>query len=89
MVATTSKLAYREHRDAGKALTQEREIFEFIKKSRASWSRSELAERLGIRLSSVCGRVNELIADGKVTHADPRTCLVTGKTVRPVKLCAR
>jgi DNA-binding IclR family transcriptional regulator len=88
MVATTSKLAYREHSDAGKVCAQAREILDFIRKSRSTWSRSELAERLGMRLSSVCGRVNELVYGGHLIHAPTRPCRITGKTVHPVK-CAK
>jgi len=89
MVATTSRLAYREHEDAGQVGKQASEILAFMLRRRADWSRSELAEELVMRLSSVCGRVNELMEAGKIVHAPMRKCRVTGRKVNPVKLCAR
>lgn len=89
MVATTSKLAYREHEEEGKVGKQAREILSFMLRRRRDWSRSELSEELCMRLSSVCGRVNELMAAGKVAHGDMRKCRITGRKVNPVKLCAR
>ena len=89
MIAITSRIARREHEEAGKVGKQAREILAFMLRRRSDWSRSELSEELGMRLSSVCGRVNELMGAGKLAHATMRECRVTGRKVNPVKLCAR
>lgn len=86
-VATTSIEAYREHRSSGKLGTQAREIVEFLALHiDRDWSRAELAEAMGLRLSSVCGRVNELIHSHHLDIAPPRKCQLTGKKVNPVRL---
>lgn len=47
-------------------------------------SRAELAMQTGMRLSSVCGRVNELLHAGLIEEGESRKCYVTGRTIRPV-----
>lgn len=86
-VATTSIENYREHRSSGKLGAQAREILEFLAKhTHRDWSRAELADDLDLRLSSVCGRVNELIHGGYLDMAPTRKCQVTGKKIHPVRL---
>lgn len=85
-VAQTSIENYRAHRDTGRMARQTQQVFDGIAASRTDCSRGELAEKLGLRLSSVCGRVNELLARGLIEEAGVRPCRVTGKTVRPVRL---
>jgi hypothetical protein len=86
-VATTSIENYHEHKGSGRLGKQSRELIEFIAQhTDRDWSRAELAEQTGLRLSSVCGRINELIHS---RHLDPqpnRRCQITGKTVSPVRL---
>lgn len=91
MVSTTSAIAYQEHKLVGKVCRQADDILRFIVKNKRAtgWSRSELAEETGIRLSSVCGRVNELIAKGRLLPAPMRKCRITGRKVNPVMPCAR
>ena len=86
-VATTSIEAYREHRSSGKLGDQAREIVEFLAlRTDRDWSRAELSEEMGLRLSSVCGRVNELLHSGHIEAAPNRACTVTGKKINPVRL---
>ena len=86
-VATTSIENYREHRSSGKLGAQAREILEFLAlHTDRDWSRAELAEDMALRLSSVCGRVNELIHSGHLDIAPARKCQITGKKVNPVRL---
>ena len=86
-VATTSIDAYIEHRQTGKLGCQAMEIFEFMKRHpNRDWSRSELSEAIDIRLSSVCGRVNEMLDAFVLEAGQKRKCQITGKTVNPVKL---
>lgn len=51
-------------------------------------TRSEIAEATGMRLSSVCGRVNELIDLGYLEDAPRRVCWVTGKSAHAVRIRA-
>lgn len=86
-VATTSIENYHEHKDTGRLGKQSRAIVEFMAINiDRDWSRAELAEHTGLRLSSVCGRVNELIHSRHVEPQPNRRCHVTGKTVSPVRL---
>lgn len=86
-VATTSIENYRAHRESGKLGDQAREIVEFLARhTDRDWSRAELAEALDLRLSSVCGRVNELLHSQHAEAAPARACQITGKKVNPVRL---
>lgn len=88
MIAETSVTNYREHRSSGRLGAQALEIVQFLaNRTDRDFSRAEIAEILGLRLSSICGRVNELIKSDHVEQsAQTRRCQVTGKTVRPVRL---
>ena len=87
-VASTSIENYREHKATGKLGAQASEIARFMAANTdRDWTRSELAEQMNLRLSSVCGRVNELIQSGDLTPQPHRRCQITGKTVTPVRLC--
>lgn len=83
--ATTSAINYREHKNAGKVGAQAETVLALLKASPEPMSRLEIAEALGMRLSSVCGRVNELIADRYIKPAESRRCKISGKTICPVK----
>lgn len=83
-VATTSIQAYREHRDSGKVSGQARRILDSMLGG-VSYSRRELAEHTGLELSSICGRVNELVAAGLLEETPTRRCRITGKSVHPVR----
>lgn len=87
-VATTSIENYREHKSSGKLGDQSREIVKFLAlRTDRDWSRAELAEAMGLRLSSVCGRVNELLHSQHIEPGPSRACTVTGKKINPVRLC--
>lgn len=91
MVSVTSAIAFQEHRATGKVCRQAANILKFISqhKRATGWSRSELAEETGIRLSSVCARVNELVEKGRLAPAPMRKCRITGRKVNPVTPCTR
>ena len=82
-VANTSINAYKEHRASGKLGNQAREIFNAMQFN-VTYSRRELVKLTGLELSSVCGRVNELVSSGLLMEMPSRKCMVTGKTVKPV-----
>jgi hypothetical protein len=85
VIADTSVTAYHEHRDTGKLSRQANTILSQMR-SDTDYSRRELARHTGLELSSVCGRVNELLAIGLLEELASRRCSITGKTVHPVKL---
>ena len=62
-VSTTSREAYKEHRDTGKLGMQAQRILTAMIDGQG-YSRRELARAMGLELSSVCGRVNELLQAG-------------------------
>jgi len=82
-VADTSIAAYREHSDSGKLGSQAQHILDCM---RPGWdySRRELIAVTGLELSSICGRVNELLAVGLLQETAPRKCGITGKRITPV-----
>lgn len=89
MIADTSRDNYREHRDSGKLGEQQRKLMVWFHVEQGEHTRSEIALATGMRLSSVCGRINELIALGYLTEAARRPCMVTGKSAHPVKIPPR
>lgn len=43
-----------------------------------------MGNHTGLELSSICGRVNELLGSGLLEEAPTRRCRITGKSVHPV-----
>ena len=84
-VADTSIDAYIEHKESGKIGKQAEYILNSLQDGK-SYSRRELANKFNLELSSVCGRVNELMAEGLLEETDKRACEVTGKTINPVRI---
>ena len=82
-VAETSIIAYKEHRATGKVGSQAMNIFDTMQ-FHSDYSRRELVALTGLELSSICGRVNEMLQIGMLQEVRPRKCKVTGKTVKPV-----
>jgi hypothetical protein len=82
-VADTSIEAYHEHRDSGRLGAQHLHILDQM---RPGWgySRRELMLITGLELSSICGRVNELVKLGMLQEQSPRKCGITGRRVVPV-----
>lgn len=79
----TSLDAYAELSASGKKLTQQERVLQVLSEC-APLTRNELSERTGLRLSSVCGRVNELVAKGLAGSIGARRCTVTDKTCEVV-----
>lgn len=82
-VSSTSREAYFDMRDSGRLGTQARKILEQMLPG-VDYSRRELAQFTGVDLSSVCGRVNELIGSRLLKEGSMRACRVTGKKIKPV-----
>ena len=70
--------AYDDMRASGKAATQRDQIKAFLAKARAPLLRDEIAGRLGMLPSSVCGRLAELREDGEVVEDGARLNPVSG-----------
>jgi DNA-binding IclR family transcriptional regulator len=83
MIATTSVMAYKEHKAVGKVGAQCIHIFDAMQFDK-DYSRRELAKLTGLELSSVCGRVNEMLESGMLQENNSRKCQITGKTIHPV-----
>ena len=82
-VAETSIIAYKEHKAAGKVGSQAMSIFDAMDFHK-DYSRRELVAVTGLELSSVCGRVNEMLQVGMLKEVSQRKCKITGKTIKPV-----
>lgn len=82
-VADTSRIAYQNHKSEGKVGLQANHILNLMQGCK-DYSRRELATLCGIDLSSVCGRVNELVQIKLLKEAPKRKCKLTGKTIVPV-----
>ena len=87
-VADTSLIAYDKIISTQKMSRQQIAIIDWVERIGNKFSgitRSELSEASGIRLSSVCGRVNELVAIGKLEELPRRPCRVTKSSAHPVR----
>lgn len=82
-VAITSMFAYQEHKESGKMGKQARSILHKMDLNK-DYSRREIVELTGLELSSVCGRINELLQIGVLKEVSQRKCKITGKTIKPV-----
>jgi len=82
-VAQTSRDAYQNHKSEGKVGLQANHILSRMEGCK-DYSRRELSALCGIDLSSICGRVNELVQIQMLKEAPKRKCKVTGKTIVPV-----
>lgn len=85
MTNVTSIENYREARARGVTGRQHQRIVSLLELGGA-WSRAEIADWLDLRLSSVCGRVNELQQAGRIETVDIRRCRITGKRVAVVRM---
>lgn len=87
--ADTSVDAYHEHRESGELGAQQKKIMLWFHANGGEHTRSELSSRLGMRLSSVCGRVNELVEMKYLVEGPRRPCRMTGRSAHPVKIPPR
>lgn len=74
----TSIEAYHSHAASGKLSAQQQAILGFLAEHRHPMTRGELASAMRMRLSSVCGRVKELLKMGKLQDHPRRPCSLTG-----------
>ncbi len=74
----TSIEAYHAHAASGKLSVQQQAIMDFLAEYRHPMTRGELAQAMKMRLSSVTGRVNELLKMGRLQDHPRRPCSLTG-----------
>ena len=87
MVRDTSIQAYRKLKANGTINAQEFEIINYLLKTgNKALTRREIEEGVGIRGSSVCGRVNSLLMKEPPILAETlqRKCKISGETAHPV-----
>lgn len=88
-VRATSKQAFFDLIDSGELCEQEQKIVDFVKKFKRPVTRREIERGTGISISSVSGRVNELVGKRKILEESaPIKCPITGRTVHPVQLAS-
>lgn len=86
-VKSTSITAYREHKRSGSAATQRLRILKNLARRKHPASRRQLAGVLTMDVSSVAGRVNELVESGDIAVTDDKMiCPISGITVEGLVL---
>lgn len=84
-VADTSIAAY--HAMGPRLGVQQNQVVGLLARNvHRDYTRSEIAEATGMRLSSVCGRVAELLERQMLTEGPRRPCRVTGVNAHPLRL---
>ena len=78
--------AYYRHQESGKALNQWQKIYHFLNETGNRMTRAELSEYMIIRMSSICGRVHELMQAGLLVEYPRRSCGITHEQAHPVGL---
>lgn len=84
-VAFTSRLAYDELKDSGNLGKQKRAVLAAVRPG-LFYTRSELSELTGLPINCICGRVRELLDEGRLEEGKARQCSVTGHTAKTVRL---
>ena len=81
----TSRIAYKEHNESGK-LDQQKQHIKKLLLTKYPLSRREISKATNIEISSVSGRVNEMIKMGVVEETTKRKCMFSKKLITPVQL---
>lgn len=84
-VSATSLAAYDSIKASGKQSTQAMRVLEYIGRHPFS-SRNDIAEGTGLRLASVCGRVDELLEDEVIEERGIKADPISGHTVKTLKV---
>ena len=82
-IKDTSIIAYHDITETGVATTQKERVFLAVK-SVGEVTRQELSVQTELPINVVCGRINELIKEGRLFEFEPRPCRITGRLARPV-----
>lgn len=86
-VRATSHAAYTKLRFSGQLAEKQKEIYNhFLATPMRTWTRSELAEAMGLRMNSCTGRVSEMLDLGALEEMpEKRRCKITGETVTQLR----
>ncbi len=85
MIRSTSIQAYRKLKAEGTINAQEFDIVDYLLRTgNKALTRRELEAGIGMRGSSVCGRVNSLINKKVLSETLQRKCKISGNTANPV-----
>ena len=84
--AATSRDAYAAFILGPELGRQQRTVVDVLGNHPGGMTRAEIAQASGLRLSSVCGRVGELLERGAVEEAARRPCSVTGISAHVLRL---
>ena len=82
----TSRIAYKNIIECGKASNQKRQIIKTLLSDKEPMSRREIANDTYIELGSVSGRVNELMKLGIIEETKMRKCSISRKLVKPIRI---
>ena len=82
----TSRIAYKNIIECGKATNQKKQIIKTLLSDKEPMSRREIASETLIELGSVSGRVNELIKLGIVRETRMRKCSISNKLIQPIEM---
>lgn len=85
-VRDTSIEAYHGHKTNGQLSNQQAVIIDALTRAGRPLTRREIERAAHLTISSVCGRVNELLTDGTLLEEPRRECSITGKAAHPVRL---
>ncbi|WP_430228045.1 hypothetical protein [Paraburkholderia tropica] len=89
MKATATQLAAHDALDAnGERLTQKKIVMNLFEGPGTVLTREDIAARTNLRLSSVCGRVRELLDLGLLVVRGTLKCVATGKYQETIGLPA-
>lgn len=80
----TSRAALQMMIESGAAGMQQARVLLYLRRKHRALTRNEIAEAMGIRLSAICGRVNELLKSRLLTELPRRPCRITGVNAHPV-----
>ncbi|WP_118181270.1 winged helix-turn-helix domain-containing protein [Paraburkholderia phosphatilytica] len=84
-MSSTQSHSLQQQRDSGAAHAQRVRILNLLNDTPQGLTRADIARQTGFALSSVCGRVGELIESGHAENsAFTTTDPLTLRTVRPV-----
>lgn len=87
-VREVSITAYRAHQASGALSAQERTIVQFLARSTGAPTRAEIATGTGLRVASVCGRINALLTRHVLMETPLRRCAETGRSAHGLQLAA-
>lgn len=86
-VKATSRSSYYTHVIEGKAQTQRARILDCLESNPLPMTRLQISDLTGIRLTSVCGRVNALVENGQVGVAFEDIDPSTGRAAEFLRCC--